>query len=43
VGKFGANYVVTDLNHDGFIRQAEQDPDLFEVFRDDLSIVYEVR
>ncbi|GAB4461356.1 MAG: hypothetical protein Kow0070_18800 [Anaerolineales bacterium] len=40
--RFGAQYVHTDLNHRDFIRVAEQDPGLHEVYRDDQAILYEV-
>jgi hypothetical protein len=40
--RFGAQYVHTDLNHGNFIRVAEQDPRLREVYRDDQAILYEV-
>jgi len=41
--RFGAEYVVSDLNHRNFIEKAEQDPGLQEVFRDDHAIVYVLR
>jgi hypothetical protein len=40
--KFGSHYVHTDLNHGNFIRIAEDDPGLKEVYRDDQAIVYQV-
>lgn len=40
--KFGAQYVHTDLKHGNFIRKAEHDPGLREVYRDDQAIVYQV-
>lgn len=40
--KFGAQYVHTDLKHGNFIRKAERDPGLREVYRDDQAIVYQV-
>ena len=40
--KFGSQYVHTDLKHGGFIRAAEEDSGLKEVYRDDQSILYEV-
>jgi hypothetical protein len=43
VDRFGAYYVVTDLNHSGFLREAEEDPGLIEVYRDDLTAVFEIR
>ncbi len=38
--RFGANFVVSDLNHKDFIRRAEEDPGLEEVYRDEESVVY---
>ena len=40
--KFGAQYVHTDLKHPGFMRVAEKDPGLKEVYRDDQAVLYEV-
>jgi uncharacterized membrane protein (UPF0136 family) len=42
LGRFGANYVVSDLEHTRFIEQAENDPGMQEVFRDDSAVVYRV-
>jgi len=39
---FGARYVVTDLQHEGFLRQATGDPGLAEVYRDGEAVVFEV-
>jgi len=38
--RFGASYIVTDLNHKAFISQAEADPDLEEVYRDGDAAVF---
>ncbi|NOH03715.1 MAG: hypothetical protein HND47_18010 [Chloroflexi bacterium] len=40
--RFSARFVHTDLNHGDFIRQAENDPGLREVYRDDQAVIYEV-
>lgn len=40
--QFGAQYVHTDLKHGNFIRMAERDPGLQEVYRDDQAILYQV-
>jgi len=40
--KFGSEYVHTDLKHGSFIKIAENDPELKEVYRDDQAILYEV-
>jgi hypothetical protein len=40
--QFGTRYVHTDLNHTDFIDQAENDPNMREVYRDDQSILFEV-
>lgn len=39
---FGSKYILTDLLHQDFIRQAEQDSGLMEMFRDNSSIIYQV-
>ncbi|HSO12317.1 MAG TPA: hypothetical protein VLT51_08070, partial [Anaerolineales bacterium] len=41
-GRFGSQYVHTDLKHGGFIRVAGRDPGLKEVYRDAQAILYEV-
>ncbi len=41
--RFGARYVVSDLLHKDFIRQAANDPAMKEVFRDNRSIVYMIQ
>jgi hypothetical protein len=41
-GEFGSRYVHTDLNHGNFLRIAEADPGLFEVYRDDQAVIFEV-
>jgi hypothetical protein len=40
--EFGSRYILTDLLHEDFIRQAEEDPGLVEVYRDEDAIVYQV-
>jgi hypothetical protein len=40
--RFGSQYVHTDLKHSNFIKIAERDPGLREVYRDDQAILYEV-
>lgn len=40
--RFAAHYIHTDLHHEDFIRQAEDDPGLREVYRDDQAVIYEV-
>jgi hypothetical protein len=37
---FRARYVHTDLNHTRFLQQAENDPNLVEVYRDDQNVVF---
>jgi hypothetical protein len=39
---FGASYVLTDLNHKEFLRRAEADPQLSEVYRSDDAVIFEV-
>jgi hypothetical protein len=40
--KFGADYVLTDLNHKGFLNEAQDDPRLKELFRDDEAVIFQV-
>jgi hypothetical protein len=40
--EFGSRYILTDLLHEDFIRRAENDPWLEEVYRDEDAIVYRV-
>jgi hypothetical protein len=40
--EFGAAYVFSDLNHDDFMDEAEDDPLLQEVYRDEYAVVYQV-
>ncbi|MCB0209462.1 MAG: hypothetical protein KDJ52_09035 [Anaerolineae bacterium] len=39
---FGATYALTDLNHTQFIKQAEADPHMQEVYRDDDAAIFEI-
>ncbi len=41
-GRFGAEYVFSDLNHKGFIKAADSDPGLVELYRDEEAIIYHV-
>jgi intracellular septation protein A len=38
--RFGSQYVFSDLNHDDFIEQANADPQLKEVYRDDDAVIF---
>jgi hypothetical protein len=40
--EFGASYILTDLRHQAFLRQAAQDTGLVEVFRDQDAAVFQV-
>lgn len=40
--RFSARYIHTDLEHVGFLRQAENDPGLIEVYRDEQAVIFEV-
>ncbi|MCB0226236.1 MAG: hypothetical protein KDI02_21275 [Anaerolineae bacterium] len=42
VEDFGATYAVTDLDHTKFIKQAEADPHLREVYRDEDAAIFQV-
>ena len=39
---FGSRYIHTDLNHQDFLRVAENDSRLKEVYRDDEAVIFEV-
>jgi hypothetical protein len=39
---FGAAYVLTDLKHEQFLEQAEADPHLEEIHRDQDAVVFQV-
>lgn len=39
---FGGDYVFSDLNHEAFMSDAEADPLLTEVYRDDYAVIYAV-
>ena len=39
---FGAGYVVSDLHHDAFAQQAENDPHLQLMYRDETSLIWQV-
>lgn len=39
---FGANYVITDLKHEAFLREAKADSNLEEVYRDEYAVVFRV-
>ncbi len=39
---FHAKYVHTDLNHKAFIRKAEQDPYMMEVYRDPQNVIFQI-
>lgn len=40
---FGTRYIITDLDHTGFLRVAKADPQLREVYRDKDAAVFQVR
>jgi hypothetical protein len=40
--RFTAEYVLTDLAHEGFIRQASEDPGMKELYRDGEAVIYRV-
>lgn len=42
VEAFGAGYIITDLNHKGFLGEAGNDPQLVEVYRDEYAVVFEI-
>ena len=40
--KFGSQYIHSDLKHTDFIKVAENDPNLTEVYRDDQAVIFAV-
>ena len=40
--RFGAEYVMSDLGHLNFLREAKDDPGLNEVYRDAYAVIFEV-
>lgn len=40
--RFGTRYVISDLKHGSFIKQAQKDPGMREVYRDEQSVLFEV-
>lgn len=40
---FGSHYILTDLSHDSFLKEAADDPSLEEVYRDDFAVILHVR
>ncbi len=41
-GRFGAEYVFSDLKHKAFIKAANADPNLEELYRDEESVIFHV-
>lgn len=39
---FGASYVISDLKHQDFIKAAQADPGLEEVYRDDFAVIFQL-
>jgi hypothetical protein len=39
---FGAEFILSDLTHRGFLEQAADDPRLKEVYRDGESVIFQV-
>jgi hypothetical protein len=39
---FGSRYIISDLNHPGFARAADADPDMKKVYTDEFSVIYEI-
>jgi hypothetical protein len=42
LNEFGARYMMSDLLHRDFMREAERDPALVEVYRSSDTVVYEI-
>jgi len=41
--RFAAEYVITDLAHDGFIDQASEDSGMEELYRDEEAVIYRIQ
>jgi len=41
--QFGASYVFSDLNHNDFIAEAQDDPNMIEVFRTEDAIIFQIQ
>ena len=41
-GRFGSQYVHSDLKHKDFIEDAERDPNLTEVYRDEQAVIFQI-
>ncbi|MDX1520747.1 MAG: hypothetical protein R3264_03910 [Anaerolineae bacterium] len=39
---FGARFILSDLQHKGFMREANDDPNIKEVYRDEYAVIYEI-
>lgn len=39
---FGANFIITDLDHESFLKKAELDPNLTEMYRDEFAVVFQI-
>ncbi len=39
---FGSRYIISDLEHKAFLRQAKDDPQLVEVYRDEFAVILQV-
>jgi len=40
--RFGAAYILADLRHRDFLKQAARDPKLREVYHDEFAVIFEV-
>jgi hypothetical protein len=40
--RFGAAYILSDLRHSSFLKQAARDPKLREVYRDEFAVIFEL-
>ena len=41
--RFGAQFVFSDLDHEGFLDAAADDPALREIYRDEYAVVFAVQ
>lgn len=40
--RFGAQFAITDLRHTAFLREADADPSMREVYRDEYAVIYTI-
>jgi len=41
--KFNSDYIFSDVRHDEFLKQADKDSNLVELYRDDDAVIFAVK